>query len=196
MLSPHGIFEPYDYHCDELLDMGRYGVELGHLRTPTGPSPYSIVHMRPFVCVLPVVEAGTPQARLVLARQFRYAVNDWQFEPPAGGIEPGEKPVAAALRELREESGLLVDELIELGWVYPSGGSTDERAHLFAARCCKTRVATEFDMGEQIETVFVSRAEMEDLLVDPHSPYAHAVTFAAWVRFSAMGLLDAWMPYV
>lgn len=182
---------PYPYTKDELVELGRYDIELGHLATPTGPSPYSIVRMHPFVCVLPVVDAGTPDARLVLVRQFRYAVDDWQLEPPAGGIEDGEEPAHAALRELREESGLLVDELVDLGWVYPSGGSTDERSYLFAARCSR-RVSTEFDKGEQIETVYASRAQMEELLTN--GTYAHAVTYAAWHRLAALGLLDAWLP--
>lgn len=183
-------FEPYPYTKERLCDMGRYGVEFGRLSTPTGPSPYSIVRMRPFVCVLPVVNAGTPNARVVLVRQYRYAVDDWQLEPPAGGIDDGEEPATAALRELREESGLLVDGLVDLGWVYPSGGSTDERAYLFAARCSGERVATSFDKGEQIETVLLSREELEGLLA---GTYAHAVTFAIWHRLATAGLLDAWL---
>lgn len=191
MLDSHGTFEPYPYTPHQFIDAKRYTVELGSLATPTGSSPYSIVRMRPFVCVLPVVDAGTPDVRVVLVRQFRYAVDEWQFEPPAGGIEEGEEPAHAALRELREESGLLVDELLDLGWVYPSGGSTDEKAHLFAARCSRARVSTDFDKGEQIETVYASRQEMEDLLLG--GTYAHAVTYALWMRFQATDRYRMWL---
>ncbi len=194
MLDPQGAFVPYPYAMRELVDFQRYAIELGSLQTPAGQSPYSIVRMKPFVCVLPIVEAGTPNARLVLVRQYRYAVDGWQFEPPAGGIEQGEEPEHAALRELREESGLLVDELQGLGWVYPSAGSTSEKAYMFAARCSRTRVSTELDKGEQIETVYASRTEMEELLLRGGNLYAHAVTYAAWLRFAASGLLDAWLP--
>jgi hypothetical protein len=42
--------------------------------------------------------------------------------------------------------------------------------------------------------VLVSRDEMEELLVGEGSTYAHAVTYVAWMRMQARGLLDAWMP--
>ena len=187
-----GSFTPYPYTCEETVELRRYVVEKGSLVTPSGQSPYTIVRMKPFSCVLPVVHAGTENARLLLVRQFRYAVDGWQLELPAGGIEPGEMPRAAAERELREESGLQVAELHELGHTYPSAGSTSEKAYLFAARCAQETVSRDLDMGEQIESVYVSRAEMEELLCTDE--FAHAVTYAAWVRFAATGLLDTWMP--
>ena len=187
-----GNFEPYPYTCEESIELRRYVVEKGSLATPLGRSPYTIVRMKPFSCVLPVVDAGTTDARLLLVRQYRYAVDGWQLELPAGGIEVGELPRAAAERELREESGLQVAELKELGYTYPSAGSTSEKAYLFAARCSQETVSRDLDMGEQIELVFVNRAEMKELLCSDE--YAHAVTYAAWARFSASGLLDRWMP--
>ena len=187
-----GTFAPYPYTCEESVELRRYVVEKGSLATPSGRSPYTIVRMKPFSCVLPVVGAGTTDARLLLVRQYRYAVDGWQLELPAGGIEPGEMPRVAAERELREESGLQVSELKDLGYVYPSAGSTSERAYLFAARCAQETVSRDLDMGEQIESVLVSRAEMEELLCSDE--FAHAVTYAAWVRFAATGLLDTWMP--
>ena len=190
MLDLHGTFEPYPYTPQRFIDGRRYTVELGSLATPEGPSPYSIVRMRPFACILPVVDAGTPEARVVLVRQFRYAVDSWQIELPAGGIELGEDSAQAAMRELREESGFLVDELVSLGHVYPSGGSTDEVAHLFAARCSRERASTEFDKGEQIETVYASAEQMEELLLS--GACTHAVSYALWMRFCAVGLRSSW----
>lgn len=193
MVSASGSFRPYDLTVVGVHDLRRFEIVEAELATPTGAWPYTICHMRPFVCILAVTNAGTTDARLTLVRQFRYAVDDWQLEPPAGGIEEGEEPLAAALRELREESGLIVDEIEELGWTYPSGGSTNERAYLFCARCTR-RVERDLDAGEQVETVLVTREEMEELLVGDGSPYAHAVTYVAWMRMQACGLLDAWMP--
>ena len=187
-----GSFVPYPYTCEESVELRRYVVEKGSLATPLGRSPYTIVRMKPFSCVLPVVGAGTEYAKLLLVRQYRYAVDGWQLELPAGGIESGETPRAAAERELREESGLQIEELHGLGYTYPSAGSTSEKAYLFAARCAQETVSRDLDMGEQIESVFVSRTEMEELLCSDE--FAHAVTYAAWVRFAATGLLDSWMP--
>ena len=44
--------------------------------------------------------------KLVILRQFRYPANDYVYEVPAGLIDQGEEPIDAAVRELREETGL------------------------------------------------------------------------------------------
>lgn len=193
MVDIRGTFEPFAYRRLETYEHRRFTIEQGELATPTGAAPYTICHMRPFVCVLAVLGARTPEARLLLVRQWRYAVGAWQLEAPAGGIEEGEEPEAAALRELREESGLVVDELVPLGLTYPSAGSTDERAWLFCARCTDEK-AQNLDAGEQIECVTVTRREMEDLLMSPESEYGHAVSAVAWMRMQGRGLVDEWMP--
>lgn len=194
MVNPRGSFDPYPYRVVEVADHRRITVEEGELTVPDGTVPYTIARMRPFVCVLPVLDAKTTDARLLLVRQWRYAVSAWQLEPPAGGIEEGEDPGEAVLRELREESGLLVDEIVPLGWTYPSAGSTNERAWLYCARCTH-KVERALDPGEQIECVTVSRKEMERLLYSPDGWYAHAVSYVAWMRMQGQGILDDWMPW-
>ena len=110
--------EAYPYKEIARGRVGRYEVELGELSTDSGPSPYSIIHMRPFACCVAFFEG-----RLAMVRQFRYSVSSWQLELPAGGIEEGEQPSAAAVRELREETGLVAREVFDLGMVYCSVGS-------------------------------------------------------------------------
>lgn len=73
-----------------------------------------------------------------LVEQFRIgALEDenspWQYELVAGMVETGECPRTAALRELEEEAGLFVDELVPICDYFVSSGGTDERMHLFCA---------------------------------------------------------------
>lgn len=54
------------------------------------------------VCIVPIFDNGD----LLVTREFRYAINGYCLEFPAGLIDPGETPVEAAKRELKEETGL------------------------------------------------------------------------------------------
>lgn len=99
-----GSFEPFPYSVRDRTPLGRYVIERAYLGTPEGPSPYSVVHCKPCACVFVVV--GT---QALFVRQYRYAVGSWQDELVAGGVEPGESPRAAAVRELREETGFALE---------------------------------------------------------------------------------------
>ncbi|HEY7447023.1 MAG TPA: NUDIX hydrolase [Vicinamibacterales bacterium] len=74
------------------------------------------------VILLPIDSDG----RLILVRQYRYAVDRWLWELPAGSVDPGETPEAAAVRECAEEIRLKPGALDLLGSFYPSPGYCDE----------------------------------------------------------------------
>lgn len=69
-------------------------------RTDGSQGRFAVASRSDFV----VVHCLTPQG-VVLTDQYRYAAGLWSAELPQGGIEPGESPLDAALRELREETG-------------------------------------------------------------------------------------------
>lgn len=75
----------------------------------------------------------SPDPRILLIRQYRYAANGYVYEIPAGRLDPGETPEDCAARELREETGYSVSDLIRLTTFYTTPGFTDEQIHLFAA---------------------------------------------------------------
>lgn len=71
--------------------------------------------------------------RIVLVRQYRYAVDDALWELPAGRIDPGETPEQGARRELMEEVGLEAGVVEPLATFYTTPGFCDELMHVFRA---------------------------------------------------------------
>ena len=73
-------------------------------------------------------------ARVCILRQFRHAGGGYQWELPAGKLEPGEPPFVTARRELIEEAGVEARDWRSLGTVLSSPGVFTEVIHLFLAR--------------------------------------------------------------
>lgn len=76
-------------------------------------------------------EGGDPQ--ILLIRQYRYAAESYLYEIPAGRLDPGESPLACAVRELLEETGCTATRVEPLTSFFTTPGFTDERIHLFMA---------------------------------------------------------------
>ena len=88
-----------------------------------------VVRQRGSVAALAVLDDG----RIVLVRQYRYAVDSLVWELPAGRRDPGETPEQGALRELEEEVGLRSAALEPLLTFWTTPGFCDEVMHLFRA---------------------------------------------------------------
>ena len=86
------------------------------------------------VAVLPILADG----RIGLLRNWRHAIGGWSWEAAKGFVEAGEDPVAAALRELAEETGLAckAGDLVPLGSVHAEPAAMATRAGLYVARNC------------------------------------------------------------
>ena len=83
------------------------------------------------VCIVPVTDEGD----VILERQYRYAVGEILTEIPAGKLDSAdEDPAEAALRELKEETGAVPAELIDMGIYYGSPAIVGEKIHMYMAR--------------------------------------------------------------
>ena len=81
-----------------------------------------LVEHRGSVVLLPMI---SPR-ELVMVRQYRYAIDRWIWELPAGSVEAGEDPDEAARRECREEVRLEPGSIARLGAFYPTPGFCTE----------------------------------------------------------------------
>ena len=83
------------------------------------------------VCVLPLTDDGN----VIVERQYRYPVGRVLTEIPAGKLDSKQEDhESAARRELREETGCIADELVDLGVFYPAPAYSDEAIRMFLAR--------------------------------------------------------------
>jgi 8-oxo-dGTP pyrophosphatase MutT (NUDIX family) len=100
-----------------------------------------------------------------LVRQYRHAIGQELLEFPAGTLEAGEEPLAAAKRELREEVGLVAAEWRLLGSFFSSPGFANEHIHVFLARNLSEQEC-EPDYDEDLTVVRMPLSELGNRLGD------------------------------
>ncbi|HVO70094.1 MAG TPA: NUDIX hydrolase [Aggregatilineaceae bacterium] len=107
------------------------------------------------VAMVPLLAGG----EVVLVRQFRGAADRVLLEIPAGTLEAGEDPLAAAGRELQEEAGYRPGKLDRLGGEFTAPGYTSEFIHLFLATELEpSRLARDADEFLEVVTLPLDEA--------------------------------------
>ncbi len=106
-----------------------------------------------------VIVALDEEDRVALVRQYRHPIGRHLLELPAGGLEPGEQPLATAQRELREEVGLDAARWTSLGQFFSSPGFANELLYVFLAQDLQHAYA-EADEDEDISVVRCSLSEL------------------------------------
>lgn len=102
--------------------------------------------------------------RILLNKEFRLAVGDWVYNFPAGLIEKGETPEAAAARELREETGLTLDSIEDvMHESYSAIGFSDEKNICIVGKAGGTFQESDSAV-EEIEAGWFTKEEVKSLL--------------------------------
>lgn len=165
-----------------ILDCGKFlKVEMHTVELPNGRviNDWAWVISPDYVNVV----AETTEGDYLCFRQTKYAVKGTSLAVVGGYIEPGEEPLAAARRELREETGYEATEWRSLG-VYPVEANRGiQTAHFFLARGAHRVGEPIADDLEEQQIIRLSRAEMARALA------AGEFKVLAWAAVVALALL-------
>lgn len=159
----------------EIFKGGRISVEKKTFQFPNGVKRNKVVvHTGNAAIILPIIEDSC-----VLIKQYRFVIDDYIYEAPAGTLNPGEDPKACAYRELIEEAKLEAKTLIPRGFIWTTPGFTDEKIFLFEARDCTSSTKFPPDEDEIIDVVRVPIDEVWEMVRDGRISDAKTIAIIA-----------------
>lgn len=107
-----------------------YRVRQDDIVMPNGrQGVYHVIEKADAVWIVPLTTRG----QVVMVRQYRYTIDDWCWEVPAGSLEPGQTVEEAARKELLEEAGGVAESFEYFGRFYLANGICNEVGHIFLA---------------------------------------------------------------
>jgi ADP-ribose pyrophosphatase len=147
---------------ERVYDGKVFDVDRDQVRMPNGREvTVDVVRHPKSVVLIPTPEPGY----VILIRQYRYAVNAFLWELPAGSVDEGETPEQAARRECHEEIGQVPGTIVRLGAMYPTPGYCDEEMVFFRLSNLEAPAETAaVDEGEDIEAKPFELREARDMV--------------------------------
>jgi ADP-ribose pyrophosphatase len=139
-----------------------FDIDRDRVRMPNGRDvTVDVVRHVRSVVLLPIPEPGS----IILIRQYRYPVNRWLWELPAGSVDEGEEPDAAAKRECHEEIGQVPETIVRLASFFPTPGYCSEEMIFFRLSSLSVpSEAAELDEDEDIEPRTFTLAEAREMV--------------------------------
>ena len=131
--------------------------------------------------VVIAVDDGGAEPRLLLERQYRYAAREFLLEVPAGRIDPGEDMLAAAKRELIEETGYRARYWKRVMRYWASPGFVDETMNVFLARGL-TAGEAQPEEDESITCKFVPLSQVIDQILQGKIHDGKTIIAAFWLK--------------
>jgi len=161
------------------LKTKKFSFEINRVQLPNGhEGEYGQIIFPNAALAVPI----TPNNKIVLLRQYRFAVSRYLLEFPAGTLEIGETPINSIKREIQEETGFKAEKWDALGSLVNAPGYSDEVIHLFLARnLSKLKSEVQGDLDEDIKVLILSPNELDNL-ISCGDEILDAKTVTAWFR--------------
>ena len=107
--------------------------------------------------------AMLPNKKIILVKQYRYAVGEESIELPAGKIDKNESPENCAIRELEEETGYRANSLTFLTMFYPAIGFANEKLWIYHANDLQ-KTHLNLDTDEFVEELHFSLSDAINMI--------------------------------
>ena len=153
-------------HSENVFQGRRFGVRVEQVRLADGTESTREIVDTPNAVVIVAVDGG---GNVLFVRQYRKAPEVELLELPAGVIDPGETPLEAAQRELREETGYAGGKLLELGSYYSAPGGLTELLYAYLA----TDLVEDPLPPDEDERIEVERMTFADAMVEAYAGRFH-----------------------
>lgn len=170
-----------------LLDTRIFRLVEEHAVSPRTGSEgaYTVLETADWVNVVPITDAH----EVVLVRQWRHGIKDFTLEVPGGLVDEGELPGAAAAREVREETGFVGAEVVELGAVEPNPAILNNLTYSYLIEHCRRVDDLQLDAGEDIAVELYPLARIPDLVAAGTIRHALVICAFWWLAMRRPDLL-------
>jgi ADP-ribose pyrophosphatase len=156
------VSDPERLGHERVYDGKVFDVDRDEVRMPNGRTvTVDVVRHPKSVVLIPVPESG----HVILIRQYRYAVNAFLWELPAGSVDEGESPEQAARRECHEEIGKVPSTIVRMAAMFPTPGYCDEEMVFFRVSSLEEPTeAAALDEDEDIEARTFELREAREMI--------------------------------
>lgn len=139
-----------------------------HVRMPSGVeiSDFYVSELPDWANIISITKEG----KFIIEKQYRHGIRQVCFELCAGVVEPGENPLAAAQRELLEETGYAGGEWLYLGSYAINSSGANNYCHSYLAQGVELQAERHLETTEDIELLLLEEKEVKELLQNNKIP--------------------------